>query len=344
MKQLNVGKLRYVPIREVFPHEAHHFSVWLAENIDALSRSMGVPLVVEKREVSVGKFRADLLCRDAQGNGVVIENQLEISNHDHFGKIMTYMGNLKANTAVWITSEPRVEHQSAVEFFNSKRNLGLAFYLIKIEAIQIDNSRPAPLFTVITRPYDQPAPVAETEVEINNDESKLNVQEARSTSDFSPVWCVYPRRDKETYDLFLKKNTVGLGFGRIGDLREIGSTPEDFRSAYQASAPELSTSQIRTLYPMFFSLIHRMKTDDLVIYPPTWLERTIYVGRVSGEYNYRSLRLWGYRHVRPVTWLTSLPRDNFSPEALKGIGVNLALFQIRNEAFLNELKQQLAVE
>src|SRR5215207_6128288 len=99
----SVGKITKVPVREAFPHEALHFTQWLETNIEALSEQLGLELTVLERERTVGDFHVDLLCEDHNGNRVIIENQLERTNHDHLGKVLTYLVNLDAQVAIWIT-------------------------------------------------------------------------------------------------------------------------------------------------------------------------------------------------------------------------------------------------
>lgn len=338
-----IGKLEIVPIRAVFPHEAHHFTVWIEKNIDELCKRSGLQLRVTGREVSLGDLRADLVCEDGHGNIVVIENQLERSDDDHFVRLIQYMGKLKANTAIWITPDPTDKHQDIIQHLNDQSKPGYGYYLVKVEAIRIDNSRPSPLFTVLKRPNEQTLiSNSTTEIEANEIEEQLSESPAQQdTVALPPVWCIYPRRDEETYNLFMKENIIGLGFGSLGDLKKLKPTPQAFKDAFTKKWPGNSEAQIRTFYPMFYSLVHRVKTGDIIIYPPTWLERRIHVGIITGDYQYRGGLFKSYRDIRPVNWLISFPREDFTSPALKGIAVNLALFQVRNELILTELKQKL---
>jgi hypothetical protein len=133
-------------------HEAHSFTHWMAENLDFLSETLGYQLTLVEREAAAGAFSADIRAEDPQGNYVIIENQLEKTDHDHLGKLITYMSNLEAKTAVWITSEPRPEHEAAVHWLNETLPADTSFYLIKIEAYKIDDSDPAPLLTIVAGP------------------------------------------------------------------------------------------------------------------------------------------------------------------------------------------------
>ncbi len=147
-----IARLTQVPLREVWPHEAQDFTRWLAENLDYLEEVTGLSLTLVEREAATGDFAVDILAEDADGNLVVIENQLERTDHDHLGKLLTYMSNQEAKTAIWITSQPRPEHEKAVHWLNETLPADTAFYLIQVAAVQIDDSPPAPLFTVVAGP------------------------------------------------------------------------------------------------------------------------------------------------------------------------------------------------
>ncbi|MEZ4667861.1 MAG: hypothetical protein R3E39_08100 [Anaerolineae bacterium] len=333
-KVSGIGAIEFIPVRDAFPHEAHHFTTWLEGNIQVLSEALGLPLLVEAREVPVGSFRADLVCLDGQNNRIIIENQLERTDHDHLGKMMTYMIHLKANTAIWITPEPRIEHQTVIEHFNRVKPAGMAFYLVKVNAIRIDDSRPAPMFTVISHPDDQSISVQDGD---NGGKSQ--------TSGLPPVWCVFPRRDEETYRLFLKKKVIGIGFSDMGDLSKLPPTREAFRKAWtKGLLPKFRRSNERTInamYSMVYRFVHEVAIGDLVIYPPTWYERTIHVGKITGDYQYDPNQPQGYVDLRAVKWTMSIPRESFTESALKGINVPLALFKVQNDTFLAELEGKL---
>ncbi|MBA7620956.1 hypothetical protein ES703_28312 [subsurface metagenome] len=107
---VQIGKLIKVHLREIWKKEDKDFTTWLEENIDYLNDILDFDITVEKREEKVGSFKVDLLGTDGIGNKVIIENQLEKTNHDHLGKLLTYLINLDARVAIWITSEPVKEH------------------------------------------------------------------------------------------------------------------------------------------------------------------------------------------------------------------------------------------
>ena len=149
---MSIGKLESVELRELWKHEERDFSVWLENNIEALSEALNIKFNVVERERPIGSFQADLLAEDSGGNFVIIENQLDSTNHDHLGKIITYLTNIEAKTAIWVTSHARPEHIRAISWLNETTPVDVSFYLVKLAAYRIGDSGPAPLFTVIVEP------------------------------------------------------------------------------------------------------------------------------------------------------------------------------------------------
>jgi hypothetical protein len=150
-----LGKIEIVDLRKVWRNEARDFTTWLAseENIDQLNEITGLNLVNIKTEVSVGQFKCDIVCEDDSSKTIVIiENQLEYTDHDHLGKLITYASGLDAKTIIWIVKEARPEHSSAIEWLNNVTNNEISFYLIQIEAIKIGNSDPAINYKIVEEP------------------------------------------------------------------------------------------------------------------------------------------------------------------------------------------------
>ncbi len=159
-----IGKIQRIRLREVWKHEALDFTTWVENNIDALNDALDLSLQNVEREQNAGAFSVDLVAEDETGNIVIIENQLERSNHDHLGKLITYLTALEAKAAIWIVSEPRPEHVKAVAWLNESSSA--AFYLVKVEAIKIGESPPAPLLTLITGPSAEAAEAGKTKKEL----------------------------------------------------------------------------------------------------------------------------------------------------------------------------------
>ena len=159
-----IGKIGRLPLREVWKHEAHDFTQWIQDNLDVLNDVIDRNLTSAEREQAAGSFSVDLVAEDEAGNPVVIENQLERSNHDHLGKLITYLTAIGAKIAIWIVADPRPEHIAAITWLNESSSAD--FYLLKIEAIKIGNSDPAPLLTRIVGPSDESKSVGVTKKEL----------------------------------------------------------------------------------------------------------------------------------------------------------------------------------
>ncbi len=172
-----IGKLNEVDVRELWKHEQYDFSEWLAkeDNIEYLNDILGLTLVDVDKEVFVGPYRCDIVAKDeTSGITVVIENQLEGTNHDHLGKIVTYASGLNAKTMVWIVKDAKEEHRAAIEWLNNNTNSEINFFLIEIHAYKIGDSDPAPMFEVVEKPNDfvkhSKAPI--TDKELNKSQSE----------------------------------------------------------------------------------------------------------------------------------------------------------------------------
>lgn len=179
---MKLGKLTEVEVRDLWRHEQYDFSEWLSksENIEYLNDILGFTLVEIQKEVTVGTYRCDLLAKDeTTGTKVLIENQLEQSNHDHLGKIITYASGLDATIIVWIVKEAREEHRSAIEWLNNHTDENIGFFLIELHAYRIGDSLPAPKFEVIEQPND----FIKT-----NKNSSTNTEESRRAVERKEFW------------------------------------------------------------------------------------------------------------------------------------------------------------
>lgn len=152
---MSIGRIERVPPRELWTHEAHGFTVWLEQNIEVLAEAIDLPLEVVERERSIGAFQVDLVAETQIGDLAIIENQLEPSNHDHLGKLVTYFSNLQAKVAIWVVTSGRPEHVSAVNWLNESTPADQAFLLVQLEGIRIGDSPPAPLFTLLAGPSEE---------------------------------------------------------------------------------------------------------------------------------------------------------------------------------------------
>jgi len=149
-----IGRIETVDIRDAWRHEAHGFTRWLFDNLDVLGDAIGIELTGTRREAPTASFNLDVLAEDASGNIVVIENQFGNSDHDHLGKVLTYLASFDAAAAVWIVEKARSEHVAAISWLNESA-ASAEFFLVQIEVIRIGDSLPAPRFTVIVQPSEQ---------------------------------------------------------------------------------------------------------------------------------------------------------------------------------------------
>src|SRR5579863_2405704 len=156
---LNVGRLERVSLREIWGDEAKNFTPWLAspEALGLLKNVIGFDLELIGTEVAVGPYSADILAKSAveEDHKVIIENQLGKTDHDHLGKMITYAAGLGARTLIWISDRFCDEHRAALDWLNYHTSTPLAFFGLEVRAFRIDNSRPAPQFSVISSPNAQ---------------------------------------------------------------------------------------------------------------------------------------------------------------------------------------------
>ncbi len=157
MSTPSLGRLERVELREAWTSESSHFTPWLAqeENLRLLGEAIGIELELESQEKEVGPFRADILCRDtATDNWVLIENQLERTDHTHLGQLLTYAAGLNAVTIVWIAKRFTDEHRAALDWLNERTDISINLFGLEVELWRIGNSPIAPKFNIISQPND----------------------------------------------------------------------------------------------------------------------------------------------------------------------------------------------
>lgn len=149
----NLGKLSTVNVKKVWSHEAYDFTPWLCENIESLGNELGLELEFIRREEPVGPYYADILAKDTGTNKhVVIENQLNKTDHDHLGKCITYSSVLDASSFIWIATHFTDEHKKAIDWLNEHTTDDIECYAVKLELWQVDDSKPAVKYNIVCRP------------------------------------------------------------------------------------------------------------------------------------------------------------------------------------------------
>lgn len=169
-----LSKLQRVPLREAWKHEATDFTPWLAEtdNLNTLAESLGLDdLELVATEHWVGEFKLDILCTDGTDQ-VIIENQLEKTNHSHLGQILTYAAGIGAKKVIWVAESFRPEHIAALEFLNQNTTDELNFFGVEVELWRIDDSPLAPKFEVVAKP---------------NEWAKTGREQAKAAAQASPI-------------------------------------------------------------------------------------------------------------------------------------------------------------
>lgn len=150
-----LSDIQNVDLREVWPNEAADFTPWLAENISNLGEVLRLKLELRATEVPVGPYWLDILAHDLESDRpVVIENQLETTDHTHLGQLLTYASGYDAHVAVWIAKEFKDEHRQALDWLNQRSDENTEFFGVVIEVWKIDDSRPAPHFKLVATPND----------------------------------------------------------------------------------------------------------------------------------------------------------------------------------------------
>lgn len=152
---MNLGRIQKVDLREIWKHEATNFTKWLAkpENLSLLSDEIDIELAVIDTEYNVGRFNVDIFAEGVNDDRkVIIENQLERTDHDHLGKLITYASGLDAKIIIWIVKEVLEEHQQAIDWLNEHTNEKINFFAIRMEVWKIGDSVPAPKFHIVSKP------------------------------------------------------------------------------------------------------------------------------------------------------------------------------------------------
>lgn len=154
---MNLGRLERIELREIWSTEDKHFTPWLAgeANIALLGETLGFDLEVEAQEKEVGPFRADILCKDtADDSWVLVENQLERTDHKHLGQLLTYASGLQAATIIWVAAKFTDEHRSTLDWLNQITDEKFRFFGLEVELWRIGDSIAAPKFNVISQPNE----------------------------------------------------------------------------------------------------------------------------------------------------------------------------------------------
>lgn len=173
---MELANLNKVSIREIWKNEASDFTQWLAqpENIALLSDEIGIDVKLVKTEADVGRFSVDILAEEENtGRKIIIENQLESTDHGHLGQIITYASGYDAEIIIWVVKEVKDEHKQAIDWLNEHTDEGVNFFIIQIEVWQIADSPCAPKFQIISQPNDWAKAMKKSASEVGLTDTKI---------------------------------------------------------------------------------------------------------------------------------------------------------------------------
>ena len=184
---VNLGTLKEITdLRSIWPHEALNFTPWVAENVDLLADAVGLDITVDETESSVGDFNVDIYASETgTDRKIIIENQLEDTDHDHLGKLITYASGKGADVVIWVVKHAREEHKAAVEWLNNHTDDKIGFFLCEIKLFQIGDSQIAPAFTVVERPNDWTKEIRKTASANSTQQQRLEYWQAFNDYAFS---------------------------------------------------------------------------------------------------------------------------------------------------------------
>ncbi len=261
---MKIAKLKKIDIRQLWQGEASDFTPWLAkeENIKQLSEVIQIDLEVIEQEKNVGPFRADILCKNTIGNNyVLIENQLEKTDHTHLGQIMTYAAGLDAVTVIWIAKKFTEEHRATIDWLNRITDEQFNFFGIEIEAFQIGDSLPAPFFKVVSKPNDWSRSIKDT----------VSKQNLTSTKKLNLEYWTAMKKYFEEHDSFLKhqkpqpQHWTNFALGKSNFyLAAASSVRDNFLRAEFLINTDTSKEDFRKLRDKYETLSYEQISESLI--------------------------------------------------------------------------------
>ncbi len=270
-----LGRLEKVDLRDAWASEAGDFTPWLAleENIALLGDTIGIDLEVEAQEKNVGPFRADILCKDTVSDRwVLIENQLERTDHTHLGQLITYAAGLDAVTIVWIANRFTNEHRAALDWLNEATNADINFFGLEVELWRIGNSPIAPKFNVVSSPNDWSQQVAQG---AKNAESAALTPAKELQVEFWSRFREYVEAHGATFKPTkpLPQHWMNIAIGRVGfKLTAIASLYDSMAESFDQheirAQLELNDHNAKSYYSQLYAL--KDTVEEKLGEPLTW--------------------------------------------------------------------------
>lgn len=256
---MELGKLEKVELRDIWKHEALDFTRWLAkkENIALLSKEIGIDIEVLETEMNVGRYNVDIYAKESESDRkIIIENQLENTNHDHLGKVMVYSAGLGADVAIWVVKDVNEEHKQAVEWLNNNSFDSINIFLVKVELWKIGNSLIAPKFQVICEPNNWAKIIKQKS---NEDVSDIELKQLE-------FWQEFVNYGKSKDKLFISQKPSIHNWYVI----RIGSSDYKIKLLHSANSNELKC-QLEIFNDMVYKKLEQYKNEiDLKISNLEW--------------------------------------------------------------------------
>lgn len=208
---MKLVKLEKISPRKQWNNEQYDFTPWLAENLQQLGDAINMNLEFTSTEVPVGPFFADIVAKEVETNNiVVIENQLEKTNHDHLGKCLTYTSVLGAKTVVWIATKFTDEHRQAFEWLNDNTNSELSFYAIELSLLKVGVDTASVVFDVVASP-NKSVKIARTKGELTkNGDLQYKFWQAFRDAIQNDFRNLQTPRPQYWYDLTIGKSNIHI--------------------------------------------------------------------------------------------------------------------------------------
>lgn len=307
---IDLGRLeRIEDVRVVWANEALDFTPWLAErqNLRLLGEAIGIELEHEATEKSIGPFSADILCRDRNNNWVLIENQLEKTDHGHLGQLITYAAGLNAVTIVWIATPFRPEHRAALDWLNEITDKNFNFFGLEVEVWKIGDSHMAPKFNLVAKPNTWTKDVHEGLAKVESDMSSTKNLQLRFWTFFRDYVNRQQTPIKATKPF--PSNWMNISIGRTGfRLNAIASSWDSDAASYDSNEIrvefEISRDPEGELFEMFLSEKEDIETE--LGYPVIWYNRPEKISKrtfvkqsvvLSDETKWTGYSAWLLKHL-----------------------------------------------
>jgi len=263
-----LGRLERIDLREIWRTEAQDFTPWLArpENLAVLSDALKIELELEAQERNVGPFRADLLCKDTLDDSwVLIENQLERTDHIHLGQLLTYASGLQTVSIVWIAARFTDEHRAVLDWLNEITDEKFRFFGLEVELWRIGNSPAAPKFNVVSKPNEWSRSVGEAARQIESEDlTDTRGQQLRFWQSLQPEFeASGPLRAQKPFP----QHWTNFAIGRAGF--QLSAT---LNSREQRIGVELYIGHKHAKAMFGLLLLDRQTIESELGFSPEWLE------------------------------------------------------------------------